>query len=144
MPHVTGARGTQGRGWRIRGLVIVLAGGLLAGCAGTSSSSGASEVAITDESLETVQGNLCAVTGHATNIGNLTVSVTIAYEARNATGVVIGASSASFEIAPFSNFDFRNGKGNQNGQPSSGVFSNGLACAGISSFKRTHVDVTHS
>ena len=138
------ARGNAGRGWFLRGFVVALAGVLLAGCGGTSSGSGASEVAISDESLEVVQGNLCAVKGHATNIGNLTVNVTIDYEARNATGVVIGTSSASFQIAPFSNFDFRNSKGNQNGQPSSGVFSNGLACAGISDFKRTHVEVTHA
>ena len=138
------ARGNAGRSWFLRGFVLALAVGLLAGCGGTSSGSGASEVAISNENLEAVQGNLCAVKGHATNIGNLTVDVTIDYEARSATGVVIGTSSASFQIAPLSNFDFRNSKGNQNGQPSSGVFSSGLACAGISNFKRTHVEVTHA
>jgi hypothetical protein len=137
-------RGPASRSWRFGGLVIGLAGVLLAGCGGTSSSGGASEVVLTEEDLETVSGNLCAVKGHATNVGNLTVNVTIQYEARNATGVVIGTSTASFQIAPFSNFDFRNSKANQNGQPSSGVFSNGLACGGISNFKRTHVDVTHT
>jgi hypothetical protein len=117
--------------------------GALANCSGTSSSSGASEVAITDEDLESVAGNLCAVKGHATNVGNLTVRVRIDYEARNATGMAIGTSTASFQIAPFSNFDFGFAKNNDQGQPSSGVFSNNLACSSISSFKRTNVDVTH-
>lgn len=125
-----------------RTFALALAAGALVGCEGTSSGSGASEVAITDQDLETVAGNLCAVEGHATNVGNLTVEVTIRYEALNATGTVIGASTASFRIAPFSNFDFSHAKGNHLGEPSSGTFSNGLACAGISSFKRVSLDVT--
>jgi hypothetical protein len=127
-----------------RAFALALAAGALAGCEGTSSGSGASEVAITDQDLEAVAGNLCAVEGHATNVGNLTVEVTIRYEALNATGTVIGASTASFRIAPFSNFDFSHAKGNHLGQPSSGTFSNGLACAGISSFKRVSLDVTEA
>jgi len=49
---------------------------------------------------------------------------------------VLGESVALFEVAPFSNFQFRNSVLNQNGQPSSGAFSNDLACAGIANFKR--------
>jgi hypothetical protein len=128
------------RRWLVVGLLGLT--GLLAGCDSTSSSGGFSNVTITQEELETIPGNLCAVKGHATNAGNLTVDVHIDWEARNATGGVIGTSSASFRIAPFSNFDFGFSKGNQNGQPSSGPFSNNLACAGISSFKRTNLDVT--
>jgi len=124
------------------GLLLGLLGAL-ASCGGTSSSSGASEVTITDEDLETVAGNRCAVKAHATNVGNLTIRVTVNYEARNATGMSIGTSTASFRIAPFSNFDFSFNKLNDQGQPSSGVFSNNLACSGISSFRRTNVDVTH-
>ena len=132
------------RPWHPGGLLLVLATGFLAGCSSTTSDSGASSVAITDESLQTISGNLCAVTGHATNVGTLTVKVTVQYEALSATGVVIGTSTASFQIAPFSNFDFSSSKGNQNGQPSSGAFSNGLACAGISNFKRVGLDVSHA
>ena len=132
------------RHWLTGGIFLVLATGLLAGCSSTSTGSGASSVAITDESLQTISGNLCAVKGHATNVGNLTVNVTIQYEALSATGAVIGTSTASFQIAPFSNFDFSNSKANQNGQPSSGTFSNGLACAGISNFKRTNLDVSRA
>jgi hypothetical protein len=123
--------------------LLLVAVGTLASCSGTSSSGGASEVAITGEVLESVAGNLCAVKGHATNVGNLRVQVTISYEARSATGMVIGTSTASFQIASFSNFDFSFSKNNDQGQPSSGPFSNGLACSGISSFRRANVDVTH-
>ncbi len=128
--------------WLSCGLFIALAGSILAGCGGTTSGSGASEVAITEESLETVQGNLCAVRGHATNVGNLTVNVTIRYEALNASGAVIGTSTAAFQIAPFSNFDFSNSKGGNLGQPSSSIFTNNLGCSGISNFKRVDVDVS--
>lgn len=132
------------RRWLSCGLFIALAGTVLAGCGGTTSSRGGSEVTLTGESLETVQGNVCAVKGHATNFGNLRVNVTVQYEALSATGVVIGTSTASFQIAPFSNFDFSNSKTNQLGQPSSSTFTNGLACSGISDFKRIHVDVTEA
>ena len=130
--------------WLDGGLVLGLIGVLAAGCAGTSNSSGASEVTITSEDLQTVSGNLCAVKGHATNVGNLTIDVTIHYEARNATGAAIGVSTASFQIAPFSDFAFSDAKLNQLGQPSSSPFTNGLACAGISSFKRVDVNVSHA
>ena len=53
-------------------------------------------------------------------------------------------AAASFRIAPFSNFDFSTSKVNQNGRPSSRAFSSGLACAGISNFKRTNHDVSHA
>ena len=33
--------------------------------------------------------------GHATNLGNLTINVTINYDAKNATGGVIGSSLAA-------------------------------------------------
>jgi hypothetical protein len=124
-----------------RGLLVALTGGVMAGCGGTTSSSGASEVAVTRESLETIPGNLCAVKGHATNVGNLTIDVTIAYEAKDAAGATIGTSTASFRVAAFSDFDFGNSTLNNRGQPSSGPFSNGLACSGISDFKRVDVDV---
>ena len=120
----------------IRGLVIALYGGLLTACGGGTTSSGFFEVAITEERLETVQGNLCAVKGHGTNIGNVRAHVELRYEALNATGGVIGTSTASFDVAPFSNFDFSNSGGN-----SSTTFSNGLACAGISNFRRSNTDI---
>jgi hypothetical protein len=124
------------------GLLLGLLGAL-ASCGGTSSTSGASEVVITDEDLEAVAGNRCAVEAHATNVGNLTIRVTVSYEARDAAGMAIGTSTASFRIAPCSNFDFGFTKLNDQGQPSSGVFSNNLACSAIASFRRTNVDVTH-
>ncbi len=131
------------RGWRVAA-VVALAGVLVAGCGGHggTSSSGAFEVAITDERLETVEGDQCAVKGHATNVGNLRARVELTYEARDATGGVIGTSTASFEVSPFSNFGFSHDKLNSAGEPASTVFSDGLACAGISSFKRTRTHVT--
>jgi hypothetical protein len=117
--------------------------GTLASCGGTSSSSGASEVAITDENRQSVPGNLCAIEGHATNVGNLRVRVNVSYEARDGNGMAIGASTASFEVAAFSNFDFGFDHLNDQGQPSSGPFSNGLSCAMIASFRRTNLDVSH-
>ena len=41
--------------------------------------------------------------GHATNLGNLTINVTINYDAKNATGGVIGSSSAA-GLRPTSSF----------------------------------------
>ena len=126
-----------------RSLAIVLAAGALAaGCGGTTSSSGASTVAITDENEQSVAGNLCAISGHATNVGNLTVNVTIDYQAKDATGAVIGTSRAAFQIAAFSNFDFSFTKNNNQGQPSSGTFSNNLSCSAVASFNRTNLDVS--
>jgi len=123
------------------GLFLALLGAL-ANCTGTSSSSGASEVAITGEDTQSV-GNLCAIKGHATNVGNLRVNVSISYEAQNAAGVAIGTSTAFFQIAAFSNFDFGPTQSNDQGQPSSGTFSNNLSCSAIASFRRTNLDVTH-
>jgi hypothetical protein len=130
------------RMWRIA-VMVASVGVLLGGCghSGTSSS-GVFDVVITDEDLETTAGNQCSVKGHATNTGNLRARVELTYEALNATGAVIGTSTGSFEVSPFSNFDFGNSKGNSAGQPSSTVFSNGLACSGISNFRRTRTDVT--
>jgi hypothetical protein len=121
------------QGWLRRGGAVALTGAILAACGGTTSSSGASEVVLTGEDLTTVGGSQCAVEGHATNVGNLRINVTVRYEARSATGTVLGTSTASFQIAPFSKFDF-----------TSSPFTNNLACSGIASFRRTDVDVTHT
>jgi len=129
--------------WITSGLLVALVS-VLAGCGGGTTSSGVFEVAITEEELETLSGNRCAVRGNATNVGNVRARVRLRYEARSATGVVIGVSTASFQVAPFSNFEFRNSKPNQDGQPSSTVFSNGLACAGISNFRRVETDVDNA
>lgn len=130
------------RQWVDAALIIVLAAGLVAGCGGGTSSSGVFEVTLTEERLETVQGNRCAVKGHATNVGNVRANVELTYEALSATGTVIGTSTASFEVAPFSNLDFANSVPNPAGQPSSTSFTNALACAGISNFRRTKTDIT--
>jgi hypothetical protein len=98
-------------------------------------------VTITGEEEEAVAGNLCAIKGHATNTGNSRARVKIAYEAKNSQGTTIGTSTAEFEVAGFSNFDFRNSVLNNQGQPSSGVFSNNLSCAAIDHFRRTDLDV---
>ena len=127
------------RGW---GLVAAgLAGLLFAGCEGDTSSRGFVSVTITDEEEESVVGNLCAVKGNATNSGNRRARVRITWEAKNGQGTVIGTSSADFEVAGFSNFQFSFTKGNSQGQPSSGVFSNGLSCAAIADFDRKDLDV---
>ena len=130
--------------WTGRGaMTIALAASLLAGCgrSGTTSS-GAFDVNFTDERLETVAGNRCAVKGNATNAGNVRAQVSLAYEALNASGAVIGTSSAAFQVAPFSNFEFSNGKLNDASQPSSTVFTNDLACSAIATFRRTQTNVT--
>jgi len=135
----------MGRRWQ-GPVVLALAGSLVAGCGshGGTTSEGAFQVAITDERLETVAGNRCAVRGNATNAGNVRAHVELAYEALNASGVVIGTSSASFEVAAFSNFEFSNAKLNSAGQPSSTVFTNNLACAGISNFRRVRTDISEA
>jgi len=130
------------RHWWQGVVVVALASGLLAGCGGGTGSGGVFEVSLTDEDLQTVQGNRCAVKGNATNIGNLTAKVDLTYEALSATGAVIGISTASFEVTGFSNFQFSNSKTNDTGQPSSTLFTNGLACAGISRFKRSETKIT--
>jgi len=68
------------------GLIIALAAGLVAGCGGGTSSSGFFDVARTDEKLETVQGNQCAVKGHGANVGNVRAKVDLTYQALSATG----------------------------------------------------------
>jgi hypothetical protein len=124
-------------------VVLVLAGGLIAGCGHSgSTSSGGFDVNFTDERLETVAGNKCAVRGNATNVGNVRAQVNLAYEAVNSSGAVIGTSTATFQVASFSNFEFSNSKLNEAGQPSSTVFGNNVPCSAISTFRRTQTNVT--
>lgn len=127
------------RGVAALGVASVL---LLGGCGSDTSSTGFSSVTITGETRESVAGNHCAIKGHATNAGNNRARVRVAYEAKNAQGTVIGTSTAEFEVAPFSNFDFANTVLNNEGQPSSEVFTNNLSCGSISDFHRTNLDVT--
>ncbi len=117
---------------------------VLAGCGGHggTTSSGAFEVVITDERLQTVDGDRCAVRGNATNAGNVRARVELAYDALDASGRTIGTSAGSFEVSPFSNFEFGGTRLNAAGQPSSSVFSNGLACSAIDRFRRTRLHVT--
>jgi len=129
------------RHWRHGAATLSLAGLLLAGCEGDTDSSGFTTVTITREEEEVVAGNRCAVKGNATNSGNSRARVRIAYEAKNSQGTVIGTSTAEFEVAPFSNFEFRNSVQNNQGQPSSGVFSNNVSCASIDDIDRTDLDV---
>jgi hypothetical protein len=127
--------------WRSGAVTLSLAGLLLTGCEGDTDSSGFAGVTITGEEEEEVAGNRCAVMGHAINSGNSRARVRIAYEAKNSQGTVIGTSTAEFEVAPFSNFDFGNSVLNSQGQPSSGVFSNNVSCASIDDIDRTDLDV---
>ena len=122
--------------------LVLLAALASCGGHGGTTSSGAFEVAITDEDLQITGANLCAVEGNATNAGNVRARVELTYEALNASGAVIGTSTASFEVAPFSNFRFGPSKLNADGQPSSGTFDNGVACAGISRFRRSRTHVS--
>jgi len=129
------------RYWRRGAATLSLAGLLLAGCEGDTDSSGFAGVTITGEEEEGVAGNHCAVGGHATNSGNSRARVRIAWEAKNSQGAVISTSTAEFEVASFSNFDFGNSVLNSQGQPSSGVFSNNVSCASIDDIDRTDLDV---
>ena len=123
--------------------VVIVAAGVLAGCGSTTNSGGSSSITLTDESRQIVlQGNQCAIQGTATNVGNLTVNVTIRYEALNVAGVPVGSSSAEFQVAPFSDFAYGPTKLNHLGQPSSGPFTNGLSCLGFASFVRVFLDVS--
>ena len=119
------------RHWLGGTATAALAALLLTGCEGDTSSKGFSSVTITGEDEETVPGDRCAVQGHATNAGNRRARVHLVYEAKDAQGTVIGTSTADFEVAPFSTFDFSNSLLNSQGQPSSGVFSNDLIDAYI-------------
>ena len=65
----------------------------------------------------------------------------IRYEAKNSAGTVIATSTAEFDVAAFSNFEFRNSVLNSQGQPSSGVFSGNVSCAAIADIDRTDLDV---
>ena len=125
-----------------RAVMFALAAGLLAGCGGGSNTGGSSSISLTAESLQFVPGNQCAVLGTATNVGNLTVHVTISWEARNGAGVVIGTSSAAFQVDPFSSFQYGFFRLNTLTQPSSGPFTNSLSCGAISSFQRTALDIS--
>jgi hypothetical protein len=121
-------------------VTVAAAGLLLTGCEGDTDSGGFSSVTITDEDEEIVAGNRCAVSGNATNAGNSRARVRITYEAKNSAGTVIGTSTAEFEVAGFSNFQFRNSVLNNQGQPSSGVFSSNLSCAAIADIDRADVE----
>jgi hypothetical protein len=118
-----------------------LTGLLIAGCESDIDSGGLASITITDEDEQTVSGNRCAVSGNATNAGNQRARVHITYQAKNGQGTVIATSTADFEVAPFSNFQFGNDKANSQGQPSSGVFSNNVSCADIADIDRTGLDV---
>ena len=121
---------------------VVAAAALLAGCGGgDTGSSGVTLVSIAGEDLETISGNRCAMKGNATNTGNARARVRLRYEAKNAAGDVIGESTADFEVAGFSNFEFTFNKGNSSGQPSSSPFTNNLACGGIQRFDRVDTDI---
>lgn len=126
----------------LRGAVALFLGGLLlGGCEGDTNSKGFANVTITGEEEEIVAGNRCAVKGNATNSGNRRARVRITYEAKNGGGTVIATSTAEFEVAPFSNFEFRNSVLNSEGQPSSGVFSGDVSCAAIDDIDRKDLDV---
>ena len=129
------------RHWLFGAATLSLTGILLAGCEGDTDSRGFSNVTITAEREEDVAGNRCAVKGNATNSGNSRARVRISYEAKNSSGAVIGTSTAEFEVAGFSNFEFGNSVQNSQGQPSSGVFSNNVSCAAIDNIARKDLDV---
>jgi hypothetical protein len=83
------------------------------------------------------------VKGHATNTGNRRAQVRITYEAKN-SGNAIATSTAEFEVAPFSNFDFGNSVQNSQGQPSSTAFVPPVSCGAIDDIDRTDLDVEAS
>jgi uncharacterized protein (DUF58 family) len=130
------------RSWLGGVATLAVATLLLAGCGSDTSSTGFSSVTVTAEKEQQVAGNRCAVQGHATNSGNNRARVQLSYDAKDPSGTVIATSTAEFEIAPFSNFDFSNSVLNSEGQPSSGVFSNNVSCAAIDDIHRTNLDVT--
>lgn len=129
------------RGWQRGAATLGLGALVFAGCGSDTSSSGFSSVTITHEEEQQVAGNRCAIEGHATNAGNNRARVRISWDAKDASGTVIASSTAEFEVAAFSNFDFSNTVPNSQGQPSSGVFSNNVSCATVDHFDRTNLDV---
>ena len=125
-----------------RGAVALgLASLLVSGCESDTDSGGLASITITDEDEESVPGNRCAVSGNATNTGNQRARVRITWNAKNGQGAVIATSTADFEVAPFSNFQFGNTNGNSQGQPSSGAFVPPVSCAAIADIDRTDLDV---
>ncbi len=129
------------RHWRRGAVALSLSGFLLAGCEGDTDSEGFASVTITDEEEEDVAGGGCAVSGRATNAGNSRALVQITYEAKDSGGAVIATSTAEFEVAGFSSFEFRNSVLNSEGQPSSGPFTPTVSCASIDDIDRTDLDV---
>lgn len=129
------------RHWRRRAAALSLTGLALAGCEGDTSSGGFASVTITAEDEEVVAGGRCAVSGNATNAGNRRAHVVVRYEAKDSAGAVVATSTAEFDVAAFSNFEFRNSVLNSQGQPSSGVFSGNVSCAAIGAIDRTDLDV---
>jgi hypothetical protein len=129
------------RRW-LRGVATVgLVGSVLAGCDSDTDSSGFSSVTITGEEEQVVTGDRCAVKGNATNAGNSRARVRATFQAKDTGGAVIATSTAEFEVAPFSNFEFSNSVLNSEGQPSSSVFSNNVSCAAIDDIDRQDLDV---
>jgi hypothetical protein len=129
------------RHW-LRGVATVaLVGSVLAGCDSDTDSSGFSSVTITGEEEQVVTGDRCAVKGNATNAGNSRARVRATFQAKDTSGAVIATSTAEFEVAAFSDFEFSNSTLNSEGQPSSGVFSNNVSCAAIDDIDRQDLDV---
>ena len=131
------------RHWLGGAAMLGLAAILLAGCEGDTSSRGLSSVTITGEEEQVVPANRCAVKGHATNTGNRRAHVRITYEAKN-SGNVIATSTAEFDVAGFSNFDFGNSVANSQGLPSSTAFVPPVSCATIDNIDRKDLDVEAS
>jgi hypothetical protein len=131
------------RHWMSGAALAGLAALLTVGCNTDSSSNGFSSVTVTGEDRESVPGDRCAVKGHATNTGNRRARVHLAWDAKRA-GNTIAMSTADFEVAPFSNFDFGNSVPNSQGQPSSNAFVPPVSCSAIDEIRRSTLDVEAS